>query len=113
MYKDRREAPRLKHAINVTYVMDDGKAIRVCKMKNISKGGATVQTEQYMMPKESIKLTFPESEEIIEAEVVWCQIDPEFIGDVEDAKRYICGLKYKEAVAEKVTEILQEIESRK
>lgn len=112
MYNDRRKAVRLQHAINVTYIMEDGKSFRVCQMKNISKGGATVQTEHAMMPNEMIRMTLPYSEEVIEAKVIWCQIDPEFIGDVEDAKRYLCGLEYKEAVAEKVTEILNEIESR-
>lgn len=109
MTSDRRDAPRFKHAIDITYVMDDGTKYRVCKMKNISVGGATVQLDHPVSPSEMIQLSLPESEEIIKAEIVWCQIAP----GTDDPAVYECGLKYKDVINEKVNEILDEIESRK
>ena len=109
MTKDRREAPRFNHAIDITYVMDDGTKFRVCKMKNISVGGATVQLDHPASPTEMIQLSLPESDEIIKAEIVWCQVSPGSDGP----GIYDCGLKYKDVINEKVNEILEEIESRK
>jgi hypothetical protein len=113
MYKERRDDPRFKHAIEITYIMDDGTTFKVCKMKNISKGGATIQVDSPMTPKDLLTLSLPNSEEQIEAEIVWCQVDPVYIGKPNDERMYQCGVKYKEVITEKVQEILDELESRK
>ena len=119
MYDDRRNGPRFKHAIDVTYLMEDGTVFRVAKIKNISRQGATLQIDHPLNPKELLKLSLPDSEATIEAEVVWCQVTPEFIGaeTEEEEVRYSCGIKYKDVITEKVNEILneilKEIESRK
>ncbi len=67
MTNDRRDTPRFKHAVDITYVMDDGTKFRVCKMKNISVGGATVRLDHPVSPTEMIQLSLPQSEEIIKA----------------------------------------------
>ncbi len=113
MYNDRRKAPRYHHDIDVTYVLGDGSALRVCRIKNISKGGATLLVDRLISPKQPITLSLPDITETIEAEVVWCQVDPEFIGEAPEDRQYVCGLRYKDEITQKVKEILDEIESRK
>lgn len=111
MADDRRDNPRFEHAIDITYVLDDGTTFKVCRMKNISASGAFIELNQPVSPKDMIKLSLPHSDEIINAEIVWCQVKP---GHVDNhVNTYSCGLKYKDVIIQKVNEILEEIESRK
>ena len=113
MYNERRNNPRFKYAVDVTYMMDNGDEVKVGRLKNISQHGATLQGDCPLTPKQQLLLALAShGEEYITAEVVWCQIDPEIIDGKHSIRKFNCGLKYKETINEKVTEILKEIESR-
>jgi c-di-GMP-binding flagellar brake protein YcgR len=114
MYKNRRDNNRIEVGIDVTYILADGSEVRVCRTVDVSPGGMAIYADQIFHAKTPLKFYFnTKPKEVFDCEVVWCHKIPVVAGDIPKPCEYKVGLKYGDAILERVSEILNEIEARK
>lgn len=113
MYTDRRHSDRQDCVVNITYIFDDGSSFRVtndvkgARAININDHGMAIQTDRILNVFSDIKFMIEGIQEVLHAKVVWCKKEPVYIGD--EKRMFTCGISYEEVIAERVNEILKQI----
>ena len=103
---DRRCSDRYDYAINVTYKFDDGSAFKVAQSLNVNEHGMSLKIDKIVPISENISFMIDGYEDIFIGQVVWCKRESVAIGETAE---FHVGITYKESIAERVNEILEEI----